>query len=278
MCFFHITWAKPVRIHAQTPTLHPTVIDSGSKSVTTEKKTQTGAERLTYAVSKTCWCLLLCSVSEKDSGNFLHAWGASWVFWEQPKQQDHQLHGWVAVAGEVQRKESSSGPKEHHFTPETASGRAAQKLPWIVLLYWGLTFIYQRASWNEGKPGGFGVSIGKYNQHHLLPLWSIKATPWDARLSLPEGWDSSTSTKIFLYREDVRNCNYIQSKRGKKTGRGFLRRKLPILILTALAARAVIRKGARWSPTICRGVSYMWQDCLVWAVSQSAFWVFKLKK
>lgn len=56
---------KPVRIYVQTLTLHPAVIYGGSKSVTTEKGTQTAADRLIYAVSKTCWCLVLCSVLDR---------------------------------------------------------------------------------------------------------------------------------------------------------------------------------------------------------------------
>lgn len=43
-----------VRICVQTPTLHPGAIYGGSKSITTEKKTQTAVDRLlTYAASKT---------------------------------------------------------------------------------------------------------------------------------------------------------------------------------------------------------------------------------
>lgn len=45
---------KSVRIDVQALMLHPRVIYGGSKSVTTEKKTQTAADRLTCAVSKTC--------------------------------------------------------------------------------------------------------------------------------------------------------------------------------------------------------------------------------
>lgn len=45
---------KLVRIYVQASTLHPGTIYGGSKSITTEKKTQTAADRrLTYVVSKT---------------------------------------------------------------------------------------------------------------------------------------------------------------------------------------------------------------------------------
>lgn len=131
--FFHITWEKPVRIYVQAPMLHPTVIYGGSKSVTTEKKTQTGVERLTYAVSKTCWCLFLCFILDRRTQGTFSMPKEHLVYFER-NQSSKSINcmAELLLLERFKQREALQVPKSTNSLQKWH-----KKLPWTVLLYWG---------------------------------------------------------------------------------------------------------------------------------------------
>lgn len=127
---------KPVRIYVQTLTLHPAVIYGGSKTVTTEKGTQTEADRLIYAVSKTCWCLVLCSVLDRRTQGTSSMPEEHLVYLgSNPSNNSINCMAELLLLEKFKQKETQQVPKNIISLHRWLLGQQHKKLPWIVLLY-----------------------------------------------------------------------------------------------------------------------------------------------
>lgn len=116
--------------------------------------------------------------------------------------------------------------------------------------------------------------LGKYNQHHLLPPWSIKKqvpemrdTPFlkDRTVAFPPR-SSSLTEKTWG------TVTRLSQKRKKKYGRGFLRRKFPSSNINSISSLSYDQKRNKIESHCLQGCfMYMTGLSGVGRVSQSTF-------